>query len=274
MILVLGSLHRDVLVEAPRLPALDETLMGTRVSWRFGGKGGLQAVAAARCGARVAFAGAVGSDEAGPALLAALDAAGIDRSRVAVVNGSSGMSVAIDTPDGYGAVVVSGANLRTSVPDIPGAVSTVLLQNEVPEAANLELARALPRGATLILNAAPARTVPDALRARVDLLVVNRVEAAAMGGLDVLRAGGTVIETLGAEGCRLGTPDGVAALPAPRVEAVSSHGAGDAFCGALAAAHDRGLPLEAAVAAAQDYAARIVAAPYEARASVAPPPMR
>ena len=268
MILVLGSLHWDVMVAAPRLPVPDETLFGHSAAYRFGGKGGNQAVAAARRGARVAFAGAVGDDEAGPRLLAALDAAGVDRSGVAVVAGASGMSVAIDTPDGYGAVVVSGANAHAAVRNLPDGVSVALLQNEVPEAANLALAAALPAGATLVLNAAPARPLPPALRARVDVLVVNRVEAAAMGGLDALRSAGTVIETLGADGCRLGTPAGIKALPAPRVAAVSAHGAGDAFCGALAAALDAGGTIEDAIALAQGYAARIVAAPYAERASI------
>ncbi|MDH3264281.1 MAG: PfkB family carbohydrate kinase, partial [Paracoccaceae bacterium] len=109
---VVGSLHLDVIVEAPRLPRLDETLVGQGVSYRLGGKGGNQAVAAARMGAEVAMAGAVGSDAFAETLLAELDRAGVDRAGVARLPGASGMSVAIlDATGGYGAVIVSAANL-------------------------------------------------------------------------------------------------------------------------------------------------------------------
>ena len=78
-VLVAGSLHLDVVVDAPRLPRLDETLMGRSVAYRLGGKGGNQAIAAARMGARTAMAGRVGSDRFSAQILAELDAAGVDR---------------------------------------------------------------------------------------------------------------------------------------------------------------------------------------------------
>ncbi|MGB3556607.1 MAG: PfkB family carbohydrate kinase, partial [Jannaschia sp.] len=150
------------------------------------------------------------------------------------------------------------ANLSVGWRGTPRA-GTVLIQNEVPEAANLALARALPAEAMLILNAAPARETSAELLARVDVLVVNRVEAEQMGGMDALRRGGAVIETLGGDGCRLGTSDGVTHFPARAVDVVSTHGAGDAFCGALAAALDDGASLTAAIDRAQDHAAAHVA---------------
>ena len=79
VILCAGSLHHDVIVEAPGLPRVDQTLTGTGVRTAFGGKGGNQAAAAARAGARVHMAGAVGSDEAAMMLRTALDAAGVRR---------------------------------------------------------------------------------------------------------------------------------------------------------------------------------------------------
>ncbi|WP_281827253.1 PfkB family carbohydrate kinase [Jannaschia rubra] len=263
MILVFGSLNWDTMVCAPRLPALDETLPGQGAAWRFGGKGGNQAVAAARCGARVAMAGAVGRDDAGRQLLAALDRAGVDRVGVACVAGASGMSVAIDTDAGYGAVVVAGANLHARAADVPPGIRVALIQNEVPEAANRALARMLPRDVTLIWNAAPARKVDAALLARVDILVVNRVEAAQMG--EAARAVPLLIETLGEGGCRMRDATGSRHFPAPAVTVASTHGAGDAFCGALAAALDAGAAPEKAVARAQDHAARTVATPHDAR---------
>ena len=81
-VFVVGALHLDVVVDAPHLPALDETVVGQAVAYRFGGKGGNQAVAAARMGARVAMAGRVGRDRFGGMILAALDEAGVERSGV------------------------------------------------------------------------------------------------------------------------------------------------------------------------------------------------
>ncbi|MCK0166784.1 PfkB family carbohydrate kinase [Jannaschia sp. S6380] len=252
-VLVFGSLHWDAIVAAPRLPAPDETLMGTDATYRFGGKGGNQALAAAAAGARVAFAGAVGTDEAAPRLLARLDGAGIDRSRVATVNGPSGMSVAIDTGADYGAVVVSGANLHATPGDQPTDLRVALIQNEVPAAANLALARALPAHATLILNAAPFRPLDPALLARVDILVVNRVEAAQMGA-DAFGDHVTVV-TRGGDGADLHRDGTTTYHPAEKVEVFSTHGAGDVFCGVLAAGLAIEQSLPDAIARAQTAAA-------------------
>jgi ribokinase len=277
-ILVAGALHLDVVVDAPRLPRLDETLPGTRVAYPVGGKGANQAMAAARMGGRVAMAGAVGADAFGPRILSALDAAGVDRTGVAVLPGESGMSVAIvEASGGYGAVIVTGANARID----PAAVAVgpglrlLVLQNEIPEAANLALAhRAVGVGARIILNAAPARNIATDLLRMTDLLVVNRVEAADLtampedrldpaGAAGALRRAGprAVIVTLGADGLWLAA-DGAAPrhLPAFPVQAVSTHGAGDMFTGALAAALSRGAEIAQAARFGQAAAALHVAA--------------
>jgi len=275
LVLVAGALHYDVLVRADRLPGLDETLRGRSVSYVCGGKGGNQAVAAARV-APTAMLGRVGDDHAGQVLLANLDAAGADRTGVAVAAGeASGMSVAIVNESGdYGAVIVSAANLGLDVADaaIPESVRVVLLQNEIPEAANLTLAeRARAAGARVFLNAAPARPFETALRSLVDVLIVNRVEAAGLWGravatpADALAAAqalateGPVIVTLGAEGAVLADAGEPRLFPAPPVEVVSSHGAGDAFAGTLAAHIALGAEIEEAVREAQIEAARHVA---------------
>lgn len=280
MILVCGSLHLDVVVTAPRLPRLDETLAGQGVGYPFGGKGGNQALAAARMGASVAMAGRVGDDAFAATLLAALDAGGVDRNMVQQGPGPSGMSVAIvDDGGGYGAVIVSAANLLID-PDrisIPPGTSHVLLQNEIPEAVNLNVAaKARAAGARVILNAAPARVMPAALLELTDLLIVNRVEAGDLtAGAPPEEAAqrlgaqgpGCVIVTLGAEGLVLwdGT---LTALPAHRVMVVSTHGAGDAFAGALAAEWARGGDVRRAAAFGQAAAALQVSTPAEARGAV------
>jgi ribokinase len=283
LIYVVGSLHLDVIVEAPRLPRLDETLTGHAVSYRFGGKGGNQAAAAARMGARVAMAGAVGSDAFGETLLAELDRAGVNHARVVRVQGASGMSAAIlDAEGNYGAVIVSGANLTVTGEGAPPQGAThLILQNEIPEPANLAAARAARAvRARVILNAAPARAMAPALLALTDILIVNRGEAEALTGLsnfgsaaDALRARGptTVIVTLGADGllCHAEGAPGFAA-PAFPARAISAHGAGDMFAGALAARLDAGEALRPALRFAQAAAALHVTTPPEKRAALRP----
>lgn len=284
-VFVCGSLHLDVIVEAPGLPRLDETVVGAGVRYAFGGKGGNQAVAAARMGAATAMAGRIGSDAFGATLLAGLAEGGVDASGIQRDDGASGMSVAIVRDDGgYGAVIVSAANLRIE-PDrftVPETAHVVVLQNEIPETINLAVAqKARGLGATVILNAAPARAVSPALLDVTDLLVVNRVEAADILGLADIGAAlpgaavalsklgpRAVIVTLGGDGLVLFEDGSVTAMPALKVDVVSTHGAGDAFLGALAAELDRGVALAEACRFGAAAAALHVSLPVEARGAV------
>ncbi|MYA86908.1 MAG: ribokinase [Boseongicola sp. SB0662_bin_57] len=278
-IVVLGALHHDVVVDAPRMPRLDETLPGTCADYRSGGKGGNQALAAARMGARVAMAGRVGRDGAAEMIRAALDAAGIEHALVLEADAPTGMSVAITLPSGeYGAVIVPGANL-----DNDGAVSwrepplAGLLQNEIPEAANLAFASRLPPDSLLIANAAPARRIPVELAERIDVLVVNLVEAEGLTGhrnpeaaLTTL-AGmvqGAVVLTQGANGAMLLENNQMTHHQAFSVKAVSTHGAGDMFTGALAARLTAGDSLRPALRFAQAAAGLLVSSPVDRRPEV------
>ena len=112
-IVVVGSLHYDIMIEAPHRPAKGETVTGTRWYPKFGGKGGNQAVAAAHAGCKTHMVGAVGNDDFATFVMTRLRASGVDTSRVATVAGAgTGMSVAcLDAERDYGAVIVSGANL-------------------------------------------------------------------------------------------------------------------------------------------------------------------
>ena len=258
VVVVVGSLHYDIMVDAPDRPRKGETVTG--YSWRpkFGGKGGNQAVAAAKAGAEARMAGAVGTDEFGRFLLDALSAGGVDASRVArLPSTASGMSVAISDASGdYGAVIVSGANLLVDPTNFtePGLwqdARALILQNEMPDAINISAARAArTAGAMVCLNAAPYRPLSADLAALVDLLVVNAIEAEELGGLAVTdlasaaaaaqvlaREFPSVVVTAGGEGVagmRRGEEPVV--LPALRVKLVSTHGAGDVFVGALVTA--------------------------------------
>jgi ribokinase len=283
VVLIVGSLHHDILIEADRLPRRDETAVGRRWYPKFGGKGGNQAVAAARAGLAARMCGAVGRDGFGAFLLAGLDAAGVDRRFVAEIAGvGSGMSVAVqDAAGDYAATIVSGANLCVDPAGLTADalwadVAVLVLQNEVPEAVNLAAAaEARRRGLRTILNAAPARPLPQALWELVDLLIVNAIEAEMMGTAPVTDLASaqaaarilaakcdTVIVTAGSQGLAVWTQgeDGFT-LPARKVAVVSSHGAGDVFTGSLATALARGNSLQQAAETASDAAAAHVARP-------------
>lgn len=283
-VFVAGSLHLDVIVDTPHIPREDETVTGQGVTYAFGGKGGNQAVAAARMGARVAMAGCTGDDAFATTLRAALAAARVDATQVRTVPGPSGMSVALLLPDGsYGAVIVSAANLALdpAAVTLPPDTTLLLLQNEIPEPANLALATsARAAGITVLLNAAPARAMNPALLAATDILIVNRVEAADLLGHDIdpmiaaprLAAHGprAVILTLGADGLILHEGGTTTRLTAHAITPISSHGAGDAFIGALAARLAADTPLADAARFAAAAAALHVATPPAQRATITP----
>jgi ribokinase len=285
-VVVVGSLHYDIMVDAPDRPRKGETIAGRSWAPKFGGKGGNQAVAARRQGVSTAMVGAVGDDSFGAALLAGLDRAKVDRTNVAVLSGiGSGMSVAIFDDDGdYGAVIVSGANLAI-IPGQAGAEllsqgKVLVLQNEIPEVVNEAIARhARNLGVATILNAAPARPFTTSLPDLVDILVVNAIEAEMLGGGDVsslemaARAAArlaarfkSVVVTAGGDGVASFDRSGRALkLSSIKVAVASTHGAGDTFVGTLAARMAVGDPFEVALSTANIEAAKLVSTPEEER---------
>ena len=287
-VVVVGSLHYDIMVDAPARPRKGETLTGRSWAPKFGGKGGNQAAAAQRQGVSTAMVGAVGDDAFGAALLAGLDQAKVDRSAVAILGSvGSGMSVAIFDDEGdYGAVIVSGANLAITAEQASDALlheaRVLVLQNEIPEFVNEAAARQGRRhGVTTILNAAPARRFETALPEFVDILVVNAIEAEMLGGGQVksldnaLAAAKTlssrfkaVIVTAGGDGVAFFDCSGQQIkLPGVPVVVASTHGAGDAFVGTLAARLASGGRLSAALDTANQEASRWVSVPESQRPS-------
>ena len=270
MIVVFGSINVDLVTRVARFPRPGETLAAQSFAIYAGGKGANQALAAALAGATVQLYGAVGRDAFADVALELLGAAGVELTGVARVADPTGCAAIL--VDGHAEnciVIAAGANARAepeSVPDaVLGAATTLILQQEVPEAANATLVtRARRHGARIVLNAAPARALPlDVLR-QLDVLVVNQSEAAAMAMLhrwpmqpiDFAAAAAAlspklaVVVTLGSKGaiaCRAG--ERLSAV-APEIRVVDTTGAGDAFVGALAAALDRHAHLRAALARA------------------------
>ena len=266
-VVVFGSVNADLIFPLPELPAPGRTVLGAAYRAMPGGKGANQAVAAARDGARVAFAGAVGRDPLAAVALSALRAsAGVDTSRIAETGAPTGCAAVCVDPSGRNQIAVAaGANALARADQVEDAALgpdvVLLLQMEVPPEETAKLvARARARGARVVLNLAPAAELPrNALRA-VHLLVANEHEAAWLGARlgcganaeDLRRAlggGPGVAVTHGRAGAEASVAgaDGVVAVGAFLAEAIDTTGAGDCWCGVLAAALDAGAPLEAAM---------------------------
>lgn len=277
---VFGSVNADLTFPVQALPEPGHTVLGG--PWRAspGGKGANQAVAAARDGARVRFAGAVGRDPMAAVALSALRAAGVDLSALAETDVPTGAaSICVDEQGRNQIAVSPGANAlarATQVPD-PSPGDILLMQMEVPPAEVAAMVRrARACGARPVLNLAPAAPLdPEVLRA-LGLLVVNEHEAAwlaarlgASPGAPALHAalGIAVAVTLGEAGAEAAAEGRAWRIPArlpPRV--VDTTGAGDCWCGVLAAALSRGAPLEAAMRRAAAAASIAVSRPGAADA--------
>lgn len=244
---VVGSLNLDLVARVPHLPAPGETVLGGALERHHGGKGGNQAVAAARLGAPVAFFGAVGRDDFGDELAAGLAAEGIDIAGLARVDAPSGCALISVAPHGENQIsVLPGANAFAPGPPSPfPPLERLLVQLELPlPVVQAWVQAAHAAGVPVVLNAAPWTPLPPALLQALDLLVVNETELAALGcdGPQAAAARGprSVIATLGARGALAWHGGRAWSQPAYDVWAVDTTGAGDTFCGALVAAlHDR-----------------------------------
>jgi ribokinase len=278
-VVVVGSCNIDLVAYTPRIPEPGETLLGDRFAMGFGGKGANQAVMASRLGTKVWMVGALGSDVYRDMTLANFAVQGVDTTYVDAMPGSSGVAPIWVEPDGTNRIiVVPGANFSIDAGAAGAAirsierVDAVIGQLEIPQSATLaafEAAR--ERGATTILNPAPAAALDPALVAVSDWLIPNEHELEAIGSGPIagdddallaqarsLRGG--LIVTLGADGALVVAGGVVTRLPAPDVRATDTTGAGDALVGAFASGLALGLdPLDAArlgIACASDSVTR------------------
>lgn len=261
-VLVVGSVNIDLVVTADRLPAPGETVIGGRFAQHHGGKGGNQAVAAARMGAPTAFIGAVGDDDFGRAARAALENEGIDVSELLTVpDVPTGVALILVDARGENSIAVAGGANGAVTPRAveeslrrlgPEAGDVVLVGHEIP---TISAAAALRVGrtarATTILNPAPAAGLDAETVGLADLVTPNEGELAMLRavGIDPER----VLVSRGADGADLRTEDAQLHIAALDVVAVDTVGAGDTLNGALAAALALGRPLD-------DAARRAVAA--------------
>ncbi len=269
-VVVLGSLNVDLVTHVSRHPRPGETVLGEGLQRLAGGKGANQAVAAAAAGAEVVMVGAVGEDEDGRAYVARLRRLGIETSGVAVLPGeATGTALIVVDEAGENTIVVaSGANRHVGSDALDVVRSTepgdvLLVQLEIPLPTVTEACRlAGDQGVRVVLNVAPYAELAADVLALADPVIANEHEARQLDAAGA--APGSLLVTLGADGAEwssLRQP----AIEVPPDEVVDTTGAGDAFCGAFAAALARGLDgepaLRAALAAGADAVRHVGAQP-------------
>ncbi|MBE3027691.1 ribokinase [Janthinobacterium sp. BJB1] len=263
MIVVIGSINMDLVLRVPRMPLPGETLTGGAFRTIPGGKGANQAVACARLSGKVAGAqqvamvGCVGDDAFGATLRAALVGDGIIDSHISTLPGvASGIASILVDDNGQNSIVIAGgANDLLSPAHIDAAkelieqADIVVLQLETPMATvvhAIQLARSL--GKTVVLNPAPAASLPQGVLELVDYLIPNEIEAAMLAGVSpegadakalaaALQKLGSdnVIITLGSKGVHAALYGGDYTFPAEAVQAVDTTAAGDTFIGGFVA---------------------------------------
>jgi Sugar kinases, ribokinase family len=288
-VVVLGSVNVDLLVSTPRLPAPGETVTGISLARQLGGKGANQAVGAARAGASCVLLAAIGQDEDGADMVAALHGYGVDTGHIRTTSTATGCAVVATSPQDNQIIHIPGANSdvdATLAADIDlGPDDICLAQMETPVPATAALfRRARAAGACTILNAAPASTAALSLLPLCDLLIVNESELALLtesdagsmlddqnllssGRLLGLQPDQSLLVTLGADGLAIIGQDAIQRIAGRPATVVDTTGAGDCFCGYLAAGLARGYPMDQAAIEA-NVAACIAVHSFGAAASI------
>lgn len=270
-IVVVGSLNLDVSVQATRIPRPGETVRAAGLSIGPGGKGLNQAIAASRLGARVHMVGQLGDDRFAEIPEAALRDAGVDSSYVRRLPGrhTGTALIVVDQTSGENAIAVAaGANRALSPQHVQDAVAAfrgsgvLMVQLELPlETVETALDLAKENALVTLLDPAPARELPDTVLRKIDVLTPNETEAEFLTGIRVRdpesaaeagarlreRTLSDVLVTLGAAGCVWVWSTGFEHIPTPRVEAVDTTAAGDAFNAGLAVGLARGEPIARAL---------------------------
>src|SRR5437879_11823549 len=278
LVAVVGSANVDLTTFNDVFPRPGETIFGKKFDLGFGGKGANQAVAARLCGANVGMVAKVGGDLFGPATIKNFESQGIDATHVRIAEGvSSGVAPIFVDPSGQNRIiVVKGANDTLSPEDVDAAepllqkADAIILQFEIPLRTVYHTVKfAKANGIRCVVNPAPAQTVDFVQVAAAEYFIPNESEAETITGMRVrsideakmfadflLRQGmPRVVITLGERGCLAAGPDGMELIPAFKVQAVDTTGAGDAFIGSFAVFFSEGLPERATYRRVSLYAA-------------------
>ena len=254
-ITVIGSLNYDVILKIPRLPFKGETLTANGAAFSAGGKGANQAVQAAKLKTPTYMVGCVGTDASADFLVNTAKEYGVNVDYIRKVPGSSGMGVINAVEDGsVYACIVRGANFEVTKEDVDNAMPILkesgvcILQNEIPvEIIAYAIDKAKEAGCIVVLNAATAIELPEECLSKVDILVVNEVEAEfyCHEKIDSVEKAKTeikkmaekynnnVIFTLGKDGAVAYENGTIEFIPAMKVDAIETTGAGDSYIGAV-----------------------------------------
>lgn len=262
-VVVFGSLSQDLHLAMERHPHSGETVMSGDIEYRFGGKGANSAVAAALAGAHAMFVGKVGDDPQGHHYVERLGKYGVDTSRLEIdQERPTGTALIYIDASGENMIVVApGANAQMSHDDLTklddlGPDDVLLMPLELPLDVSAEAARKAHRqGARVIINVAPYAKLPQDVLDLADPIIVNEHEAKLM--TDDGGHAPSLLVTLGMAGSRWGD----LSAPAVPTTAVDTTGAGDAFCGTLAAHLCRGAEPQEAMREASAAASRNVEHP-------------
>ncbi|MGF7018465.1 ribokinase [Lachnospiraceae bacterium PF1-21] len=254
-VIVIGSLNYDIILDLPRLPARGETLSALGVSRAAGGKGANQAVQMAKLGMDVYMVGCVGDDAMGNELIRTASEYGVHTEYIQKVSEATGMGVvnAVQNGEVY-ATIVRGANYAVTKENIDQIktlleeAEIVVFQMEIPvDIVKYGIEVAKRAGCKIILNAAPALDMTDRYMEMCEVLVVNEVEAAFYLGHEIttLNAGEKAaltlsnkwkldcIVTMGSQGAIVVSRNESKVIPAKKVEAIETTGAGDSFIGGV-----------------------------------------
>lgn len=277
-ICVIGACNIDLISYVPRMPAIGETLHGSKFQIGFGGKGANQAIMGAKLGANVSMVTKLGRDTFGEDTLKNFKAFHVNTDHVHFTDEAfSGVApIAVDPEGRNSIVIVTGANDLLTENEIEAARSTIarsgamVCQLEIPLELSLKgLSIAREEGVLTIFNPAPARReLPPELFTLSDIICPNETETELLTGLPVTsdaeaeaaayalmeRGVKTVILTLGERGALIVDADGPRRVAAKRVKAIDSTGAGDAFVGSLATFLAQGIDLDESVRRACDIA--------------------
>ncbi len=268
-ITVLGSLNMDLVINTPRIPAMGETIHGQGFATFPGGKGANQAVAAARLGGDVKMIGCVGGDSFGQDLIGNLIQNNVGVENIKTVAGiSTGIAVIVIKEGNNFIILDSGANFKLQPEDVDRVSDVIktrdilMLQLEIPmEVVEKAVRTAKEYGVKVLLNPAPAKSLPDELLSEIDIFTPNESEAEFITGINIKSVPdaqnavkylmdkkiGQVVITLGSQGVVYNRGNEIIHKPVPQVKVVDTTAAGDSFSGALAVALSNNMTIDEAV---------------------------